>query len=315
VTYTVPQQHGSVGAGDPVVAATNFGQGRVSKIKSQNVVIDLTYDVRGNVLTEKRTIGGQTYTVTYAYDLADRVTQITYPSGRIVGYARAADGRISGVTTKQNGTAAVVNLASSIVYQPLSRQIKSMVYSNGLNDFNSFTGDGEIDVLGTYNSGVSVINRAHTRTDNQLLTNIFDNVTPANNAVFASEAAGRLQNASGPWGAKTFYAACPGENAQRAKAGDGVGNRTQEISTVGTTTTTDIYGYPSTSNRLTQVTRGTATTERVYDASGNLTCQRALGTIPCDRSYTYNNRNGPEPARMLLHLAGRQAQEIRLRCA
>jgi YD repeat-containing protein len=65
-------------------------------------VIDLTHDQRGNVLTEKRTIGGQAYTVAYVYDKADRVTQITYPSGRIVAYVRAADGRISGVTTKQN---------------------------------------------------------------------------------------------------------------------------------------------------------------------------------------------------------------------
>jgi hypothetical protein len=88
-----------------------------------------------------------------------------------------------------------------------------MAYGNGLNDFNSFTADGEIDVLGTYNNGASVINRAHTRTDNQNLTNIFDNVTTANSAVFNAEPAGRLQNADGPWGSKTFYAACPGETA------------------------------------------------------------------------------------------------------
>jgi hypothetical protein len=54
-----------------------------------------------------------------------------------------------------------------------------MAYSSGLNDFNSFTADGEIDVLGTYNGATSVINRAHTRTDSQNLTNIWDNVTPA----------------------------------------------------------------------------------------------------------------------------------------
>jgi hypothetical protein len=88
-----------------------------------------------------------------------------------------------------------------------------MAYGNGLNDFNSFTADGEIDVLGTYNNGASVINRSHTRTDNQNLTNIFDNVTTANSAVFNAEPAGRLQNADGPWGSKTFYAACPGETA------------------------------------------------------------------------------------------------------
>jgi hypothetical protein len=33
----------------------------------------------------------------------------------------------------------------------------------------------------------SIINRVHTRTDNQNLTNIFDNVTAANNAVSTKE--------------------------------------------------------------------------------------------------------------------------------
>jgi hypothetical protein len=87
-----------------------------------------------------------------------------------------------------------------------------------------------------------VINRAHTRTDNQNLTNIWDNVTPANNAAFWMEQAGKLQNATGPWGSKTFYY-------------DGVGNRSTEVSSVGGVTTTDAYGYPANNNRLVQITR------------------------------------------------------------
>jgi RHS repeat-associated protein len=262
---------------DTFVAGTNFGKGRVSKITSQSVVIDLTYDQRGNVLTEKRTIGGQAYTVAYVYDKADRVTQITYPSGRVVSYVRAVDGRISGVTTKQNAAAAVVNLASSIVYQPLSGVVQSMVYSNGLNDFNSFTPDGEIDVLGTYNGAASVINRSHTRTDNQNLTNIFDNVTTANTSSFWMEPAGKLQNADGPWGSKTFYY-------------DGVGNRVTELSTpLGGTATNDTYGYPAGSNRLVQITRGAATMAAMtYDAAGNLLTDNRLGL---NKTYTYNKRN------------------------
>jgi YD repeat-containing protein len=262
---------------DTFVAGTNFGKGRVAKITSQSVVIDLTYDQRGNVLTDKRTIGGQAYTVAYVYDKADRVTQITYPSGRIVAYARAADGRINGVTTKLNAAAASVTLATGIAYQPLSGVVQLMAYGNGLNDFNSFTADGEIDVLGTYNNGASVINRSHTRTDNQNLTNIFDNVTTANSAVFNAEPAGRLQNADGPWGSKTFYY-------------DGVGNRVTEISTpVGGVSTTDSYGYPANSNRLVQITRGAATIAALtYDNAGNMLSNSRAGSAA---TYTYNNRN------------------------
>jgi YD repeat-containing protein len=190
-----------------------------------------------NVKSDKRTIGGQIYTTTYEYDLADRIFKVNYPSGRIVTYNRDTDGRITQVTTKQTAAAASVTLSNTIVYQPMSRLLKSMTYGNGLNDFNTYTTNYELDVLGVYNGAASVINRSHTRTDAQNLTNIFDNVTPANNSTFWMTNANRLQNANGPWGAKTFFY-------------DGVGNRTQEISTpTGGATTTDVLAYPATSNR------------------------------------------------------------------
>ncbi len=237
------------------------------------MIIDLAYDQRGNTKSDKRTIGGQIYTTTYEYDLADRIFKVNYPSGRIVTYNRDADGRIIQVTTKQNSTAASVTLSNSIIYQPMSRLLQSMTYGNGLNDWNTYTANYELDVLGVYNGAASVINRAHTRTDAQNLTSIFDNVTPANNASFWMSDANRLQNANGPWGAKTFYY-------------DGVGNRTQEISTpTGGATTTDVLGYPSTSNRVVQITRGAQTVRQMtYDAAGNLLTDGG-------NTYTYNKRN------------------------
>ena len=51
------------------------------------------------------------------------MTQITYPSGRIVIYARNANGQVTGVTTKQTSTATVVNVATGITYAP-SRTVK-----------------------------------------------------------------------------------------------------------------------------------------------------------------------------------------------
>jgi RHS repeat-associated protein len=118
--------------------------------------------------------------------------------------------------------------------------------------------------------------RTHLRTDGQNITGIVDNVTAANSATFAAGNAGRLQNADGPWGSKTFYY-------------DGVGNRSTEISTVGGVSTTDNYGYPANNNRLVQITRGAATVAAMtYDAGGNLlTDNRVSG----NKTYTYNKRN------------------------
>jgi hypothetical protein len=113
-------------------------------------------------------------------------------------------------------------------------------------------------VLGVYNGATTLISRAHTRTDNLNLTNVWDNVTTANNQSLWYEPSNKLQNANGPWGNQTvFY--------------DGVGNRTQDQLVVGSTTTTDVYGYPATSNKLTSITRpagggqgGRATTTRAF---------------------------------------------------
>jgi len=55
----------------------------------------------------------------YAYDLGDRITQITYPSGRIVQYGRDAKGRVNLVQTKSAASVGTWTvLAGSIAYEP-----------------------------------------------------------------------------------------------------------------------------------------------------------------------------------------------------
>ena len=154
--------------------------------------------------------------------------------------------------------------------------MQSCTFGNGLTEANTFTLDLEVNQLRLSDGATALINRAHTRTDALNLTNITDAVTAANNQSYWQNAANRLQNADGSWGAKTFYY-------------DGVGNRTQETSTVSAVTTTDTLGYPSNSNRLVQITRGATTTRTlVYDNAGNLTSDTSAGGA---KTYAYNNRN------------------------
>jgi YD repeat-containing protein len=58
------------------------------------------------IITDTRVIAAKTYITRHQYNAADRVTQTTYPSGRIVIYARNSLGQVTGVTSKQNATAA-----------------------------------------------------------------------------------------------------------------------------------------------------------------------------------------------------------------
>jgi RHS repeat-associated protein len=154
--------------------------------------------------------------------------------------------------------------------------VKSYTYGNGLVELNTFNFDGELDTLTVKNGTVNVINRTHQRTDGQNITGIIDNMTAGNSATFAAENAGKLQNADGPWGSRTFYY-------------DGVGNRVTELATIGTVSTNDAYSYPVGSNRLVQITRGTSTRATMtYDVGGNLLTDMRLGL---KKTYTYNQRN------------------------
>ncbi|MFI5012948.1 MAG: RHS repeat domain-containing protein [Hyphomicrobiales bacterium] len=58
-----------------------MGAGRLTGMSDASSTAAFVYDARGNVLSETRVISGNSYTVAYTYDAADKVASITYPSG------------------------------------------------------------------------------------------------------------------------------------------------------------------------------------------------------------------------------------------
>lgn len=271
-------------------AGGNKGIGRLTQLQSQNVTIAFTYDARGNVTQEVRTIGGQAHTVSYTYDLADRITQITYPSGRIVDYARDSTGRITDVTTKASALASPVTVASSIDYMPLSALVKGLSYGNGLTETNTWTQDYEQGRCEVKDGSTALIDDTFGRSDLLNLTGITDGVVSGNTQSFAYSAANRLKDASGAYGSLNWTY-------------DGVGNRTQEIATpIGGPTTTRTLSYPGGSNRLSGVTIG-GTPERAftYDGAGNIASDTRSGV---KYDYAYNARNRLETVTVASSLRG-----------
>ena len=63
------------------------GKGRRTGMSDGSGQTAWNYDVMGNVLTERRTAGSVTQTISYAYNLDNSVATITYPSNRVVTYA------------------------------------------------------------------------------------------------------------------------------------------------------------------------------------------------------------------------------------
>jgi RHS repeat-associated protein len=256
-------------------ASGNKGVGRITRIDDASGSVEYTYNVLGQVTQEKKTTSAVVYTVAYAYDLDGNVTQITYPSGRIVTYGRDSVGRISGVTTKKDSGSSPVTLAMSVTYEPFG-PLTSLTYGNGLALTKTFTQDYRINALQVKDASTStvVVNRSHAFGDQINLTGITDNLTSTRNESYIYTPTNRLQEGDGIWGAVTW-------------GYDSVGNRSSEVLALGGSTT-NTYNYPTSSNLLSRVAQGsTAVRTFTYDGAGNVTADNRSGTT---YNYSYNKR-------------------------
>ena len=250
VTYTYDSTSGG-----------NDGVGRLTGYSDESGRTTLTYDERGNVLTKARTIGSKSYITTYAYNKADRLTQETYPSGRIVTFVYDVAGRVGTVTTKLGAT--TTTLASGIKWQPFG-PVGTIAYGNGVNA--TFTYDQDYRETGIHSgkTGLSVQNATLVYDGVNDISSITDNLDATRTQTFTYDKDYRVTGATGKYGVVTYTY-------------DADGNRTTKIA--GGTTTT--YTYPGTSNLLSSAGTRTFT----YDAAGN-TGTDSLGTT----TYTYEKR-------------------------
>ena len=255
----------------------NKGKGRLTKLQDQSGTTEYVYDVFGRVTSNKRTIAGKIYTTAYAYNAAGRVSQITYPSGRQVIIARNANGQATSVTTKQNATAAVANIATGLAYRPMSDLLTTMTHGNGLVTAAGHDLDYRLTSLQLLNGATLVQGKTYAYADGMNLTSITDVGAPTQNVALWHSPSNRLTSADGPWGQTTF-------------SYDPVGNRTYDVNTLNAVTTTRVQWYPANSNRMTDMTEnGASFRVFTHDAGGNITQEVRPGAETFD--YTYNNRN------------------------
>jgi RHS repeat-associated protein len=257
------------------IADGNKGVGRVTRITDGSGSIEWTYNALGQVTQEKKTTATVAYTVGYGYDLDGNVTRITYPSGRIVNYYRGTNGLITTVTQQPTAASAEELLAKWVTYQPYG-PLQSLVYGNGLILWKTFTQDYNLSTFVVEQGANSVIDRAYTYWYNDFdITNVWDNNVTSRTDNYVYTPNHRLQNVYGDWGTQTYWQ-------------DGVGNRTGDIFTDGTTTTTRVLNYPYNSNLYVGTTQdSTALRTVTNDGAGNIiTDVRGATTY----NYRYNNR-------------------------
>ncbi len=213
-----------------------------------------------------------------AYDAADHLTQITYPSGRIITYARNSLGQVSGVTTKQNSGASAVDVATSVTWKPMSDLLGGITHGNGLATTAGYDLDYRLTSLLLQDGVTSISSLAYTYTDGMNLTAVNDNVTPTNSASLSYSPSNRLATANGAWGNASF-------------SYDGVGNRLSDVNTISAVTTTRLAAYDTVSNRIVGLTEnGAALRGYTHDAAGNIITDTRPGEV---FAFTYNARNRP----------------------
>ena len=85
-------------------ASVANSKGRLTSVSSSVSVDNVTaYDVLGRVTSGNQVTDGQTYSMSYGYNLAGAPTSFTYPSGRVISTEYDTGGRMAGVRDQQSG--------------------------------------------------------------------------------------------------------------------------------------------------------------------------------------------------------------------
>jgi RHS repeat-associated protein len=229
------------------------------------------YDARGNRITDRRTLNGVPFITRYAYDPADNLIQIIYPSGRTVDYRRDAVGRITSVTTTFEDLTQTV--ADDIRYLPFG-PVESLTHGNGLIRRNTY--DLDYRLSDTVTGSVHALSYLYDARGN--ITEITDLNDSSRTQRFGYDELDRLVSASGVYGNLGYRY-------------DAVGNRLSR--TLGLAA--DTYTYATLSHRLLEIT-GPHARRFTYDAAGNTT--QAAST-----TFTFDARNRLSQANVGGHTA------------
>lgn len=259
VTQKVPQGHASetiTYTWDTGGLSGSYGMGRLGAISDASGTTQFAYDHRGNMIAQQQTIGTSSAAqLAYAYDLGDRVTQITYPSGRIVQYGRDTKARVNLVQTKASSSVGSWTvIASNITYEPFAA-MKTMQLGNGLAVANDWGNDGRLASRRLYRTadGTNLSWLTYSYDPNDNIASIVDQIDSTRSVYYGYDLNDRLA---------------------------------MTVSTAATVTpATDSYSYSTGANQLTSISGTAGTRTFGYDARGNLATDNRAGSVSATTAY------------------------------
>ncbi|MGZ3236890.1 MAG: RHS repeat-associated core domain-containing protein, partial [Burkholderiaceae bacterium] len=216
-----------------------YGKGHLTTLTDPSGSTTFTYDLWGRVLKKTQTVGGQALTVTYGYDGAGRLSNLTLPSQKKIVFTWSA-GRITGITVNN------LALLSNVTYQPFGGAT-GWLFANGQTITRRFDLDGRM----TSNAlASSIIYDKASRIKTINLGNF--NILPGYKN-YGYDALDRV----------TYFA---DPNSSSTIEYDANGNRNKK--TTGANITT--YNINPANNRLASITGSTSLTYN-YDSNGSIT--------------------------------------------
>lgn len=250
-----------VAAGDSVTEITyEPGTDERRTMRLDGLTTTFGYEpATGRLESRTDVVDGRAYRVAYAYDLEDRLTRLTYPSGRRVGYDYDAAGRLTRVFDDTAGR----DYATALTYHA-SGAAASYTTGNGLP--HAFTLDPQRYWPRTIAAGA--LSLSYEDYDGAGNVRTIRDSRPGFDQVFAYDALDRLTAAQGAYGTAEYAYGVHGDRVTHA----------------GTT-----YDYWPGTLRLRRQIAGGITRELEYDGNGNVIT--AQGT-----TYRYTPHNMLESA-------------------
>jgi RHS repeat-associated protein len=261
--------------------AASYNNGRAISTTDPSGSESYTYDQFGNVTQLAKIIGTTTYTTNYTYNLANELTQITYPSGRVVVQSVDAIGRLCAVGATGSTCSTGATYATSYGYNS-AQQLTGFNYGNGVAASFGYSTDGRLQLnsISYAKSGTTLFGLAYSYgaagSNNGQIQSITDSVDNGRSIAYTYDMLSRLSTAvtTGSttypaWGLSMTY--------------DRYGNRSAQNVSSGCT------GITCPSNSLAPDPATNRITGDCYDANGNLLAESAP---PCPSpTYTYDAEN------------------------
>ena len=248
-----------------------YALGRLTKMVDPSGSATYSYDKLGQTTQVQKVIGSNTFTTSYQHNLSGQLTQITYPSGRVVQQSVDPIGRLCAVAQTTSSCSTTTNpFASGYAYNTAS-ELTGFNYGNGVAATFVYSPDRlQLTSLKDMNGATTLFSLTYSygtsTTNNGQIVGITDNVDNGRTVAYTYDYLSRLSTAVtvgstnyAKWGLSFTY--------------DRYGNRTAQSVTSGTAPSNSV-AVSTTTNRIT-------TSGYSYDASGNMTGD-GLNTLTYD---------------------------------